>query len=281
MSRNTHIKNNQFLLLFWALLFAIVSGQLATNYGVHFLFLDPEYMGRVDVWAYLIMGFACGGFIMAFNIASYIMNSYKFHFLATLSKPFFKYCVNNSIIPTAFILYYVFQIITFQYESEFLDQRKILIDVMGFLGGVLLFIIPAVTYFFTTNKDIFKLFGIDVQSNNEIKADKKFAKPIKVILQKNLQWRTVKRSPKEDDEWTVETYMSNPFQIKLTRDTDHYSREMLKKATDRLGLSARAFDRILKVARTIADLDKSETIQSQHLAEAIQFRSLDRDDWAG
>lgn len=83
---------------------------------------------------------------------------------------------------------------------------------------------------------------------------------------------------KEDD-----IHCNAQMSTKQTREScvlDATSQQLLNTAMKRLGLSARAYERIIRVARTIADLANSQQIQTQHLAEAIQFRSLDRESWA-
>jgi magnesium chelatase family protein len=73
----------------------------------------------------------------------------------------------------------------------------------------------------------------------------------------------------------------SPNMVRQICEINETGQVLIKKAMEKLGLSARAYDRILKVARTIADLAASESIEAEHLAEAIHYRSLDRDSWAG
>ncbi len=73
----------------------------------------------------------------------------------------------------------------------------------------------------------------------------------------------------------------SPNMVRKVCVIDEAGQELIKQAMEKLGLSARAYDRILKVSRTIADLANSEKIELEHLAEAIHYRSLDRESWSG
>lgn len=73
----------------------------------------------------------------------------------------------------------------------------------------------------------------------------------------------------------------NSKQLRKYVSIDHDGQQLLRNAVEKLGLSARAYDRIQKVARTIADLENTDKIMAHHIAEAIQYRALDRENWAG
>jgi magnesium chelatase family protein len=101
------------------------------------------------------------------------------------------------------------------------------------------------------------------------------------IRNRVIQARDIQQQRYIDDEGVHCNAQMQPRHIKNFGGLDSTCKTLLKTAMERLDLSARAYDRILKVSRTIADLDGSEKIQQQHLAEAIQYRSLDRGSWAG
>ena len=85
----------------------------------------------------------------------------------------------------------------------------------------------------------------------------------------------------EDSEIVHYNAQMNTKQIRKFCKLDDASMQLLKTAMERLNLSARAYDRILKVSRTIADLEHAENINGSHISEAIQYRSLDREGWLG
>lgn len=246
-----HLKKNYVLLFFWVALAAFFSGYIGHGYGVPYLFWDPEYMGRVDFWSFLILGFSFGGFLMAFHISSYVQNAYRFPFLATVNKPFFKYSLNNSIIPGIFVALYIYKILEFQYQNELyllgddLKLTSILAwDIGGFIAGILLFMIPGHAYFLALSRNIFMVFGI---SPDDPKKTKRGKKPMQVLLQKNLQWRNVSAPRESDYEWKVVTYMVNWFKIGLTRDSDHYEKQMVQKVFQQNHMIAAVFEIVVIV----------------------------------
>ncbi|MBF8965315.1 YifB family Mg chelatase-like AAA ATPase [Pontibacter sp. FD36] len=101
------------------------------------------------------------------------------------------------------------------------------------------------------------------------------------IRQRVVRAREIQRERFNEFDYMHSNAMMPSQMVKEICQISDAGRTLLKTAMERLGLSARAYDRILKVSRTIADLADSEEIKIEHLAEAIQYRSLDRDGWAG
>jgi magnesium chelatase family protein len=98
------------------------------------------------------------------------------------------------------------------------------------------------------------------------------------IKERTLKARLIQRKRFDRTSITNNAQM-NHRQIKIFCGLNQESKVLLKKAIDELGLSARGYDKVLKLSRTIADLEDKENIEIQHLAEAIQYRSLDRNWW--
>jgi magnesium chelatase family protein len=101
------------------------------------------------------------------------------------------------------------------------------------------------------------------------------------IRERVLKARAIQGQRYKDSEGIYANAQISSKQLQVLCVLTPAGQNLLKKAMERLNLSARAYDRILKVSRTIADLDDSECIQSYHVAEAIQYRSLDREGWLG
>ncbi len=110
-------------------------------------------------------------------------------------------------------------------------------------------------------------------------SDDRRGEPSKVIRKRVIAARKIQTRRFEDKEKIHYNAQMNSQEIRQFCKLDDSSLNLLKNAMEKLNLSARAYDRILKVARTIADLEQVENIENHHIAEAIQYRSLDRDGW--
>ena len=102
-----------------------------------------------------------------------------------------------------------------------------------------------------------------------------------VIRERVIKAREIQTERFKESEILHCNTQMNTKQIRLYCNLDKKALDLLKNAMERLNLSARAYDRILKVARAIADLGNEPNILPDHIAEAIQYRSLDREGWLG
>lgn len=218
-----HFRRYQVLLIFWYILFATISGNFLHTYGAHTLFLSPEYLGNVNAFSTGLVGFSVGVFFMSWNITTFILHTKHIQFLATTEQPFLKFCINNSVIPLVFLIFYLIFAIDYNSTQELISTNGILMLCIGFVIGFIISILISLLYFFGADKSISRRMGpvIDTAHKNYERAIRREKTP----LVSNHEIRV---------DWFLTTHLG----LRKPRNVQHYSQSFLDSIFKRHHFSA-------------------------------------------
>jgi hypothetical protein len=215
-----NLKRNHILVLCWIILFAMITGNFGKYLGIPYLFLDPEYLNEVNFTSFFILGICTAGFTTAFHITSYINDGHRFTFIGTLSRPFTKFAINNSIIPVIFLSVYIYQIIRFQINNEYSTDEYIAWNLAGLLSGYLSMTLLFFIYFLLTNKDIFKYMVCQI--------DEKIKSKVKVTRASAMKKLDIARKK----QIRVDNYLDYDLKIKKVDHSRFYDRATVLQVFD-------------------------------------------------
>ncbi|MGZ8510436.1 MAG: hypothetical protein ACXWWA_08675 [Chitinophagaceae bacterium] len=207
-----HFRKYQVLLLFWFILFAVVNGSFMNTFGADSLFLAPEYLDNVNSISAGLVGASIGMFIMSWNISTFILFSKHFKFLAATTNPFLKYCINNSIIPILFILFYFFRAYEFTRYKELISNIEILFLAGGFLSGLIFILAVSFIYFFRADRSILRRMMPQISNPGEY---------ITHLRPVQENWHT-------ESLIQCEWYFDSPLRLRPTRDVRHYTPQFVE-----------------------------------------------------
>jgi len=206
-----HFRRYQVLLVFWFILFSTIDGIFMKNFGADSLYLAPEYLGNVNSISFGIVGVAIGVFIMSWHITTFILFSRYFKFLATTSNPFLRYCINNSVVPIIFLVFYFFKAWHFDHYKELIPVVDIIFLGLGFIIGLFFILAISFIYFFGADRTILRRM-LPIISN-----------PKDYIT--HLQRPSINLS--DESLLKVEWYLETPSTVKKTRNVSHYTQEFI------------------------------------------------------
>ncbi len=222
----THLRKNQILLLFWAVLFSILTNGFGSNVGLPYLLLDPEYLGQVSFLSMFIMGSAYGIYTIAFFLTSYILDAHKFPFLATVKYPLLRFSVNNSLIPLVFLSLYLIKFYNFQLESSFQSTAKTIKESIGFFSGFSLILTLLFLYLTFAQNRFFKT----MVDSLDFTLKKKRINTVRVIKKMNEA---------QKNKFVIRSYLYNFWKIKKVDATAIFlNKEAILKIIDRHHLNA-------------------------------------------
>jgi Patatin-like phospholipase len=206
-----HFRKYQVLLLFWFILFSTVNGTFMKTFGADSLYLAPEYLGNVNSISTAIVGMTIGMFIMSWNVATFILFSRHFKFLAASSNPFLKYCLNNAVLPLLFLFFYFFKAYEFDRYRELISTTDILFLSGGFLSGLVFILAASFLYFFGADRTILRRMHPVINNPKEYITH---LQPVKEVAN---------GLPLIQVEW----YLDTPVSVKKPRNVSHYTQQFL------------------------------------------------------
>lgn len=212
-----HFRSNLLLIGMWLFVVFLITGLLGKELGFLYLFLEPEYLGNVNFWSFLVIGLAFGGFLMTWNLTAYLLTAHHFPFLASLHHPFTKFCINNLIIPISFMAFYLTAIISFQINYEVWSLEELFYHSIGFLTGMLSLLLFYFLYFHYTNQDISSFDG-----KHKEKANEQNINPGR----RKVDLDYIKM---DANRLRVDYYLTETFGIRLVRSVAHYDVKMMKR----------------------------------------------------
>ncbi len=226
-----HLRSNLLLLSWWVLLALFMSGSLGRELGVQYLFLDPEYLGQVNWWSFYLVGLALGGFFMGWNLTTYLLTAQHFPFLASLSRPFTKFSINNLAMPLLFYGFYLGFIGYFQYSFQELPLSVVVGHLLAIVAGGITLILGYALYFYLTNRDISYYHRRQHPPPNLIIAPGR----------RNVDLDYIKL---DRNRIRVDTYLGENFRPRIVRSVAHYESRLLMNIFKQNHLNALALQLI-------------------------------------
>ncbi len=209
-----HLRSHLVLLLIWFILAAFSTGLVGRFFGMHYLMLTPEYHGQVNFWSFFLTGMTFGGFVMVWHLTTYLLCSNRFPFLATLGAPFTKFCLNNSLVPLAFLLVWLTSATWFQWHDELTSTKEIGWNIAGLLSGTATISGILAAYFHLTNKDLSSFHWTPRPGS-------------RVLFSQRLP--SVREIQIGATRWRVDTYLTERCHPRLVRSVSHYDPHVLEQ----------------------------------------------------
>ncbi len=181
------------------------------TFGADALFFAPEYLGNVNMLGAVITGIAMGVFIMSWNITTFILHSKRCKFLATTSKPFLKYCINNAVLPLLFIAFYIIKLVAFDKRNELMSNSEIIAILGGLFTGFIFVLLISFIYFFGAERRIVRSIA-----------------PVVANSQQFIQlYNPAQKRQADGFGMKVSYYLSGRFRFRKARNVSHYSQDFL------------------------------------------------------